>query len=203
MQNIPNYLPVPSQRRSGEKLDGVKYIVCHDTGNDGSTAAGNVSYYKASANEIQASAHAFVDDTGAIWCIPENEKAWHVRYSAGIAPNLAPTFANDVALGIELCFGSTWAKSKNLAAYANYVTLIASLCKKYSLDPTKALIAHGALDPSRRTDPYNAFSHINKLWLAFIADVKTAMITVDPMVSIQVPQSKLSRVLAFINSIFS
>lgn len=200
MQITQKLLPVLSLRRPGIKINPIRYIVCHDTGNDGSTAIGNVNYYIASANDQEASAHAFVDDTGVIWCIPEIEKAWHVRYNAGIAPNLAPTFMNDVALGIELCFGSGWPKTRNLAAYANYVALIASLCKKYGLNPDTALVAHGKLDPTRRTDPYNAFGYTAKMWLGFVADVKTAMIP-EETVLLSIPKSILERVKNFISSL--
>lgn len=200
MQITQKYIPVPSLRRSGIKINPIKYIVCHDTGNDGSTAAGNVNYYITSANVEEASAHVFVDDIGAIWCIPETEKAWHVRYSAGIAPNVSPTFMNDCALSVELCFGSTWKKERNLASYMNYVTLIASLCKKYSLNPDTALVPHAKLDPTRRTDPYNAFGYTGKLWAQFVKDVKTAIAN-DVLVDVKIPKSIYDRVMNFINSL--
>lgn len=169
-------IPTPTLRRSGQKIGGIKYIVCHDTGNDGSTAMGNVNYYIQSAGEQSASAHAFVDDLGVIWCIPEDEKAWHVRYNAGIAPNVQGSFANDFAFGIELCFGSAWMLSRNMLAYSNYVVLIASLCSKYGLNPLTDLYQHAQLDPTRRTDPLNAFKYINKTWDEFKNDVKSSMI---------------------------
>ena len=168
-------LPI-SLRRSGKKNDGIKYLVCHDTGGPNATAQNEVDYYTKSAFEMEASAHYFVDDLGAIMCIPENECAWHVRYSAGIAPNVKGSFANDVALGIELCyFPSNIPRSK--AAYENYTTLIASLCKRYVLEPSRDLVGHYKLDPSRRTDPINAFRYIGKTWEQFVLDVQ---IKLDP-----------------------
>ena len=64
----------------------VKFIVAHDTGNPGSTAQNNVSYYEKTNNETEASAHIFIDDKEIIECIPaltsnKPEKAWHVRYN--------------------------------------------------------------------------------------------------------------------------
>ncbi|MFS1512509.1 N-acetylmuramoyl-L-alanine amidase [Chengkuizengella sp. SCS-71B] len=62
----------------------VGFIVVHDTGNDGSTALQNITYYENSNNVMYASAHIFVDDTGIYECIPlltdTPEKAWHVLY---------------------------------------------------------------------------------------------------------------------------
>ena len=46
------YLPIGTRRRSGIAIDGVKFIVAHDTGNDKSTALNNVNYYINSANDI-------------------------------------------------------------------------------------------------------------------------------------------------------
>src|ERR1035437_8792696 len=103
MQITQKYIPINTLRRGGEAIEKVTYIVCHDTANDGATALDNVNYYIKSADDIQASAHAFVDADGVIECIPLTEKAWHVRYNAGIAPNLYGNFANDHAIGVELC----------------------------------------------------------------------------------------------------
>ena len=44
MKITQNYLPLGGKRRSGDKIKGVKFIVAHDTGNDGSTAAGTTAY---------------------------------------------------------------------------------------------------------------------------------------------------------------
>lgn len=171
MQITQKYLPIPSNRRSGEKILDIKYIVCHDTGNDGSTALGNVNYYIQSASAEQASAHTFVDDQGAIECIPLTEKAWHVRYNAGIAPNIDGSFANDHAIGVELCF-STYGIFDSKKAYENYCEYIGGLLIQYGLDTTK-LVQHAQLDPSRRTDPFNAFSKIGKTWDMFLKDVQS------------------------------
>lgn len=172
-------IPVPSQRRSGQKLLGVRFIVAHDTGNDGSTAAGNASYFTTSANDMQASAHYFVDDKQIICVVPETEKAWHVRYDVPKDNQLYGKDANDWALGIELCFSSK-ETIDNEKSYQNYVGLMASLCKKYGLDPAKDIVAHGTLDPARRTDPINAFNVIGKTWDGFIAAVVGAMSPVTP-----------------------
>jgi len=163
------FIPVPSSRRSGIAIGKVTYIVCHDTGNDGTDAITNVNYFIQSANTIQASAHAFVDAGGVVQCLPLTEKAWHVRYDADIAPNVAPNFANDHAIGVELCY-STKGLFDTKKSYANYVSYIASLLIQFSL-PVSCLVQHSQLDPARRTDPMNAFATIGKTWAGFLADV--------------------------------
>jgi len=178
MNIIEKYLPINSLRRSGQKITAVKFIVCHDTGNSGSTASGNVSYFIKSANEISASAHFFVDDKETINCIPENEKAWHVRYLSKVDNTMYMADANDVALGVELCYGG---EIDNQKAYSNYCALIAHLCIKYHLNPRKDLVAHQTLDASHRTDPLNAFSKIGKTWEQFIEDVSA--------ITLKVPQT--------------
>ena len=162
-------LPVPSQRRSGEKNLGVKFIVAHDTGTVNADAKNNASYYTTSCYDMQASAHYFVDDIGAICCIPEDEKAWHVRYTSPVDNQLYGGDANDISLGIELCYFADLKRSKN--AYTNYVALIAILCSKYGIEPSRGIVGHSKLDPTRRTDPENAFNKIGKTWKIFIDDV--------------------------------
>lgn len=167
---IYKLLPIKSLRRSGIKNLGVKFIVCHDTGNDGSTANGNVKYYHDSANKMQSSAHYFVDDKNIICVIPEDEKAWHIHYGSAVDNKIYGDDANDIALGIELCY-STKKLFDSIKAYQNYCALIAHLCIKYKLNHTTNLISHAKLDPTRRTDPINAFSKIGKTWEQFIIDV--------------------------------
>lgn len=179
---------------------GVKFIVCHDTGNAGATAQNNTDFYIRSANETQASAHTFIDDKGVIEVIPDFEKAWHVRYDNTLDNSLYGDDANDIALGIELCYGG---KIDTKIAYANYVEYIALKCTKFNLDPLKQLIGHYKLDPARRTDPLNAFKTINITWEQFVSDVKakTSPIPKVEMVSIDIPKDKLQKVLDFLKTI--
>jgi N-acetylmuramoyl-L-alanine amidase CwlA len=177
-------IAVPSQRRSGQKLLGVFFLVAHDTGNDGSTALQNATYFGNSANDMQASAHFFVDDKQIICCVPETEKAWHVRYDVPKDNQIFGKDANDWALGIELSYHSGNSKINNQVAYKNYVDLFASLCQKYNLSPHQRIIGHYTLDPTRRTDPINAFKFVGKTWDNFIDDVEktiVALTTPPPM----------------------
>lgn len=170
LQILEKLLPIKSLRRSGQKLLGVRFLVLHDTGNDSSTADGNVSYFIRSANEMQASAHYFVDDKQIINCIPESEKAWHVRYDLERDNKAYGDDANDRALSIELC----WSSKKtidNEKAYQNYVDLAADICKRYKLDPYKDIVSHAWLDPNRRTDPISALKLMGKTWQQLLGDI--------------------------------
>ncbi len=194
------YIPTNTSRRSGLLIHGVKFIVCHDTGNDGTSALTNVNYYIQSANDMQASAHAFVDDKGVIECIPATEKAWHVQYGVPVDNAMFGFDANDDALGIELCF-STKGLFDSKIAYQNYVNYIRLLCDKYALDPRTKLVAHGTLDPTRRTDPFNAFGKIGKTWQDFVNDVAGAGCTLEETVAVQVPKSKVEKIKKIIEII--
>lgn len=157
-------LPSPSKRRSGAKIGKVGFIVLHDTGNPGSTAAQNVAYYTRTAHETSASAHLFVDDREIVECVPTGlsggsaEKAWHVRYDMPGDNELYGDDANDVAIGVELCFGGG---INNPLAVTNYVAVLAELVKLHRLDPVKDLCTHQFLDPRRRTDPANGLRASN------------------------------------------
>ncbi|MDA0616973.1 N-acetylmuramoyl-L-alanine amidase, partial [Acinetobacter baumannii] len=104
------YLTKPSKRRSGLLMSpGVRFVVAHDTGNPGSTAAANVRYYESSRDVQSASAHIFVDDKQILECIPAltgtPEKAWHVLYNVETDNRMFGLNANDAAIGVEYCFG--------------------------------------------------------------------------------------------------
>lgn len=170
---IQKYIPTGTKRRSGQKILGVKKIVAHDTGNLDSTAMQNVDYYIKSANEMEASAHTFIDDINIIECIPQTEKAWHVRR--------AVSNANDDALAIELCFFTDPERSKT--AYKNYVEYIKGWLQKYKLT-TANIEGHYKLDPTRRTDPLNAFRRIGKTWEDFIKDLGGAD-SIDKQIALQ------------------
>ena len=165
-----DFLPVPSKRRSGNKIDPIRFIVAHDTGNPNSTAKNNVDYYKRTANEMSASAHIFIDDKEIVKCIPLSEKAWHVLYNVKTDNQLFGDDANDAAIGVELCYSHN-GKMNNQKAYDAYVWYIAVLCDEYNLEPTKHVVAHSTLDPKRKTDPQNAFKYIKKTWEDFIKDL--------------------------------
>ncbi len=140
----PRFLTAPSRRRSGRPISPeVKFVVAHDTGNPGSTAAGNVAYYEHSRDEMSASAHLFVDNREILECIPAltvaPEKAWHVLYSVPTDNHLFECDANDAAIGVEYCYGGSIDADE---AYRKYVWLIAYTCHHFGLDPVTAVVGH-------------------------------------------------------------
>lgn len=158
-----------TKRRPGTKRKHTLFVVAHDTGNPGSTAAGNVSYYKNSANDQYASAHYFVDDKQILKCIPRGEVAYHVIYDVTTDNAKYGDDANDAAIGVELCYGGAIDMKK---AYARYVWLIAYLLKTSKLSADK-LSGHFELDPQRKVDPVkNGLAAAGKTWAQFKADVK-------------------------------
>ncbi|CAD6875722.1 N-acetylmuramoyl-L-alanine amidase [Methylomonas fluvii] len=171
----PRYLTKPSKRRSGKLITGgVKFIVAHDTGNPGSTATNNVRYYENSRDEQSASAHLFVDDKEIIECIPAltgvPEKAWHVLYGLDTDNHIFGYDANDAAIGVEYCYGDNIDADE---AYRKYVWVIAFICEKYQLDPSKAVAGHFFLDPKRKTDPLTGLAHSRRTYEQLLKDIVT------------------------------
>ncbi len=158
--------------RSGQKLNGVRFIVSHDTGNPGSTAYQNMNYFN--KQQPSASAHTFVDDQYILEIIPLNEKAWHVRYNVSKDNQMFGADANDAAIGVEFCFGGSINFQES---YNRYVWYHAYLCQTFNLDPHKHIVAHSLLDPSRRSDPQSALNRNGVSWDQFIKDVSNAMST--------------------------
>lgn len=165
-------LTAPSSRRSGLKANQIRFLVAHDTGNEGSTARANVNYYERSRNEMSASAHIFVDNLEIIECIPafkNAEKAWHVRYDVTSDNSRYGREANDASIGVELCYGC---EINTREAYKRYVWVLAYLCDVYGLDPAHDICGHFELDPKRKTDPVNALKTINKNMEDLILDIR-------------------------------
>nr|WP_243767208.1 peptidoglycan recognition family protein [Paenibacillus agricola] len=159
-------------RRPCISLNTCRLMVAHDTGNPGSTAAGNVSYYERSRNEAEASAHIFVDDKEIIECIPFlsalPEKAWHVRYNPVIDNGIFGADANDAAGGVELCYGGA---VDLVEAYKRYIWVLAYSCYRNGLNPATCITGHHILDPTRKIDPMNALKLLDKSFSAFVQDV--------------------------------
>ena len=87
-----NHTTVNYSAQNGAK----KYIVWHDTGVKGQTAAGNANYFK--SVDRQASAHYFVDKTSIYEVVAPNLTAWHCGDGNG-----AYGITNANSIGIELC----------------------------------------------------------------------------------------------------
>lgn len=169
------FLSAGSKRRSGSPADQIKFLVAHDTGNEGSSARANVMYYERSKDEISASAHIFIDNFEIIECIPafeKPEKAWHVLYNVDTDNERFGVNANDSAIGIELCYGNP---INTREAYARYVWVMAYLCYIYKLDPALDIVGHFELDPKRKTDPVNALKSIGKTMDDLLEDIAFEM----------------------------
>lgn len=172
------YLPTPTARRRGYPMSpGVRFIVAHDTGNQNTTAAQNVSYFTRTANPSGgdiSSAHFFVDATQIIECIPvfdpasPPEMAWHVRPTEQDSNRLFGYRANAAAIGIEYCYGTAINADE---AYRRYVWLIAYACYRFALDPATAVVGHFMLDPHRRTDPVTGLAHSRRNYEQLLRDV--------------------------------
>lgn len=166
-----DYLPKGSMKRPGNNIN-VKFIVAHDTGNPGSTAAGNVGYYKRTSNQTYASAHLFSDDKEIIECIPaltgEPERAYHVIYNARKDNEMYGYNSNDAAIGVEMCWGKGIDSTQS---YLRYVWTLAYLCHKFNLDPRRDIVGHDTLDPRRKIDPTNALKYMGKTFNQLVIDV--------------------------------
>lgn len=166
------YLTGPSKRRPMIEVPYVGFLVAHDTGNPGSTAEGNVGYYERSRNEQLASAQIFSDDKNIVECIPfltgKPEKAFHVRYNCDADNRMYGDDANDIALGVEMCWGPG---IDSVESYKRFVWVLAYACYKFKLDPTKTIVGHDVLDPGRKIDPTNGLKYMGKTSADLLRDV--------------------------------
>lgn len=166
-------IPAGTKRRPGTKITGgtPNFGVAHDTGNMGSTAAGNVNYYINSRNSMYASAHTFIDDGAIIECIPATtgapEKAYHVLYNVTTDNRMYGDDANDKAIGVELCFGSNINFNE---AYSRFVWYCAYVSYKFQFSPQR-WVGHHILDPGRKTDPVNALKRYGKTYEQLLQDI--------------------------------
>ena len=154
--------------RSGRLITKVGFIVAHDTGDSGATAQNEHDYFN--NQQPSASAHTFIDDKVIKEIIPVDkpEKAWHVLYQKPTDNKMFGDDANDIAIGVELCFGGKIDFSK---AYEKYVWYLAYLCHKFGLKPDKHIVSHKILDPERKIDPDNALNRYGKTYKGLLADV--------------------------------
>ena len=90
----------PSNYRAG-RTQPVRYIVMHYTANNGDTARNNCDYYHR-VGGLQASAHYFVDEHGAMQSVREGDTAWHCGAEAG-RRYWHPECRNANSIGIEMC----------------------------------------------------------------------------------------------------
>ena len=109
----------------------VRYIVMHYTANNGDTARNNCDYYHR-VGRLQASAHYFVDEHGAMQSVREGDTAWH----CGARAYWHPECRNANSIGIEMCSrkradGSYYIKPETVA---NAAALAKDIMQRYGID---------------------------------------------------------------------
>ena len=116
----------------------VRYIVMHYTANNGDTAKNNCDYYHR-VGGLQASAHYFVDEHGAMQSVREGDTAWH----CGARAYWHPECRNGNSIGIEMCSrkradGSYYILPETVA---NAAALAREIMQRYGID-TEHVVRH-------------------------------------------------------------
>ena len=116
----------------------VRYIVMHYTANNGDTAKNNCDYYHR-VGGLQASAHYFVDEHGAMQSVREGDTAWH----CGARAYWHPECRNANSIGIEMCSrkradGSYYILPETVA---NAAALAREIMQRYGID-TEHVVRH-------------------------------------------------------------
>ena len=114
----------------------VRYIVMHYTANNGDTAKNNCDYYHR-VGGLQASAHYFCDEHGAMQSVRECDTAWH----CGARAYWHPECRNANSIGIEMCSrkradGSYYIKPETVA---NAAALAREIMQRYGIDTDHVL----------------------------------------------------------------
>ncbi|MGG6311551.1 peptidoglycan recognition protein family protein [Paenibacillus macerans] len=174
------YITKRSNTRPGTRLKtGVPFFfVAHDTGNPGATADNHYTYFN-NLTDRSASAHVFIDDEKILEIIPTGtgtdsaEKAWHVLYNVTTDDDRFGYDANDAAIGVELCYGtSPKGHAINFAeAYKRFVWYLAYCCERWGKNPSTHIVSHKQLDPARKADCEQALRAGGKTLKELIYDV--------------------------------
>jgi N-acetylmuramoyl-L-alanine amidase len=191
----PSYLPLGTRRRGfalaapGPDPRRARFLVAHDTGNPGSTAAGNIRFYTSTYLTLKpSSAHLFVDDQHILECVPAltgpPEKAWHVLYDRQEDNILYGCNSNDAAIGVEYCYGGHINADE---AYRRYVWVLAYLCVHFDLDPRRDITGHCFLDPGRKKDPVSGLLHSRRSYPQLLADVAAVFLRIGGQLPGQPP----------------
>ena len=152
--NMANY-------RAG-RTQPVRYIVLHYTANNGDTARNNCDYYHR-VGGLQASAHYFCDEHGAMQSVRECDTAWH----CGARAYWHPECRNANSIGIEMCSrkradGSYYIKPETVA---NAAALAREIMQRYGID-TDHVLRHYDVTGKRCPMPW---VDDPEQWTAFLA----------------------------------
>ena len=151
----------PSNYRAG-RTQPVRYIVMHYTANNGDTAKNNCDYYHR-VGGLQASAHYFVDEHGAMQSVRECDTAWH----CGARAYWHPECRNANSIGIEMCSrkradGSYYILPETVA---NAAALAREIMQRYGID-TEHVVRHYDVTGKRCPMPW---VDDPAQWAAFLA----------------------------------
>ena len=140
----------------------VRYIVMHYTANNGDTAKNNCDYYHR-VGGLQASAHYFCDEHGAMQSVREGDTAWH----CGARAYWHPECRNGNSIGIEMCSrkradGSYYIKPETVA---NAAALAKDIMQRYGID-TEHVVRHYDVTGKRCPMPW---VDDPAQWTAFLA----------------------------------
>lgn len=151
----------PSNYRAG-RTQPVRYIVMHYTANNGDTARNNCDYYHR-VGGLQASAHYFCDEHGAMQSVRECDTAWH----CGARAYWHPECRNGNSIGIEMCSrkradGSYYILPETVA---NAAALAREIMQRYGID-TEHVVRHYDVTGKRCPMPW---VDDPAQWTAFLA----------------------------------
>ena len=131
-----NFVQCNAANYRAGRTQPVRYIVMHYTANNGDTARDNCDYYHR-VGGLQASAHYFVDEYGAMQSVHEDDTAWH----CGARAYWHPECRNANSIGIEMCSrkradGSYYIKPETVA---NAAALAKDIMQRYGIDTDHVL----------------------------------------------------------------
>ena len=176
----------PSNYRAG-RTQPVRYIVMHYTANNGDTAKNNCDYYHR-VGGLQASAHYFVDEHGAMQSVRECDTAWH----CGARAYWHPECRNANSIGIEMCSrkradGSYYILPETVA---NAAALAREIMQRYGID-TEHVLRHYDVTGKRCPMPW---VDDPAQWTAFLAMLTPENTTTDEEDDDMVRYSKIDDV---------
>lgn len=161
--DIPDYvdydpLVLNEYSRPGTELKTVNGVVVHYVANPGTTAEQNRSYFNnlAKTHETYASSHFLIGLEGEVMqLMPLDEIAY------------CSNKRNEDTVSVECCHPDEDGKF-NDETYESLITLLADLCRNYSLDPATDIIRH--YDVSGKMCPIYYVEH-EDAWKTLLGDV--------------------------------
>lgn len=183
--NIKYIAALRSNYGSARNLGNIKYIVIHYTANNGDTAQGNGNYF--AKNNVETSAHYFVDDNEIVQSVRDCYTAWHcgaVKYYSSCR--------NESSIGVELC--SRRDSKGNYyfteATVNNAVLITKALMARYNI-PLSNVIRH--YDVTHKLCPA-PFVNNTKLWQNFKEklEAKNMIKTYDDAIKVLVDNDVVS-----------